>query len=288
MLLQVLPEGFALPPLPYLLIVLGAAGLAVLALVLADPSVTEVTVVAFAPWMVAGATLYALNQVGVVVDVLAPLFGSPTVYVTTFSLMGFLWGVASLVGRDPRFSTVVLLLGGIGLMSSVLGLALVVGLSRPPFRVLWPAIGFAVAVALTGVAWMVLGALRPRATSITGMAGLLAVFGHTLDGVSTAVGVDVLHFGEQTPLSAAIIEVGASLPTAPYLGTVWLFVLVKVALAMGVVVLMADYVEEAPREGFLLLAGVAAVGLGPGAHNLVLFSIAQTAEPSLLAPLLSR
>ncbi len=281
-MLQVLPEGFALPPLPYLLVVFAAAGLAVAALVAASPTVTEVTVVAFGPWMVAGAGLYALYQVGAVQGPLAPLFGSPTVYLSTFAVMGGLWGLASLLGRDPRFSTVVLLVGGIGLVSAVLGFALVIGLSSGSLRVLWPGIGLVVALALSWVGWMVLGAVRPRATSVTGMAGLLAVFGHTLDGVSTAVGVDVLGFGEQTPLSAAIIEVGAMLPTAPYIGTVWLFVLVKVALATGIVVLMADYVEEAPREGFLLLAGVAAVGLGPGAHNLVLFSIAPTAEPAAL------
>lgn len=285
MLTQVLPEGFALPPLPYLLLVLGAAGLAAAVLLAADPAVTEVTVVAFAPWMAAGAGLYALYQVGAVAGALAPLFGSPTVYVTTFALMGVLWGGVSLVGRDPRFATVVLLVGGVGLMCAVLGFALVVGLSRPPLRVLWPGIGLAAAVALAWVGWMVLGSIRPRATSATGMAGLLAVFGHALDGLSTAVGVDVLGFGEQTPLSAAIIEIGAALPTAPYLGAVWLFVLVKVALAAGIVVLLADYVEEAPREGFLLLGGVAAVGLGPGVHNLVLFSIAPTAgTAALLAP----
>lgn len=37
---------------------------------------------------------------------------------------------------------------------------------------------------------------------------------------------------------------------------------------------MADYVREEPTEGYLLLGLVAAVGLGPGVHNLVLFSIA--------------
>jgi uncharacterized membrane protein len=47
-----------------------------------------------------------------------------------------------------------------------------------------------------------------------------------------------------------------------------------VALATGVVLLLTDYVEEAPREGVLLLGLVAAVGLGPGAHNLVLFTVA--------------
>ena len=63
------------------------------------------------------------------------------------------------------------------------------------------------------------------------------------------------------------------MPTAEVLGTVWLFVLVKIALATVVVTFLAESVRERPREGYLLLALVAAVGLGPGAHNLLLFTV---------------
>jgi uncharacterized membrane protein len=44
-----------------------------------------------------------------------------------------------------------------------------------------------------------------------------------------------------------------------------------VVLSVAIVALLAEYVEEAPAEGHLLLAGLAAVGLGPGVHNLLLF-----------------
>jgi len=37
--------------------------------------------------------------------------------------------------------------------------------------------------------------------------------------------------------------------------------------------LLADSVREDPAEGRLLFVLVAAVGLGPGAHNLLLFTI---------------
>jgi len=67
------------------------------------------------------------------------------------------------------------------------------------------------------------------------------------------------------------MEFAAHLPTEPYLGVGWLFVLVKVALVAVVVVLLADYVREVPGEGYLLLGLVAAVGLGPGVHNVLLF-----------------
>ncbi|WP_020222266.1 DUF63 family protein, partial [Halarchaeum acidiphilum] len=104
--------------------------------------------------------------------------------------------------------------------------------------------------------------------------GALVIFGHALDAATTAVGVDALGFGEQTPLSRVIMQFAGSLPTAPVLGVGWLFIAVKLVLAVGIVLLLADYVREAPTEGYLLLAFIAAVGLGPGAHNLLLFTVA--------------
>ena len=103
---------------------------------------------------------------------------------------------------------------------------------------------------------------------------MLATFGHALDAVSTAVGVDVLGFGERSPLSQHIMDAAAALPTADAVGVGWLFVLVKLAVVAGVVALFAEYVEEDPAEGYLLLGFVAAVGLGPGVHNLFLFTVA--------------
>jgi len=145
--------------------------------------------------------------------------------------------------------------------------------TRRGLTVAWPAVGLVVAVVLAAVVWSGLRRLAPE-TRITGGVGALAVFGHTLDGVSTAVGIDVLGFGEQSPISRAILTFAADLPTAEIVGAGWLFILVKLALAAVVVVLLSEYVREEPAEGYLLLGAVAAVGLGPGAHNLLLFTIA--------------
>jgi len=119
----------------------------------------------------------------------------------------------------------------------------------------------------------VLRRLRPAATATTGAVGLLALFGHTVDGVSTAVGVDVLGFGERTPLSRLILHAAETLPTAKLIGVGWLFVIVKMIVAGGVVVLFREYVADEPAEGYALLGFVAAVGLGPGVHNLLLFTV---------------
>ena len=281
---QLLPSGFALPDPPYLLVVAGLLAVALLALALARPVVREGTVLALTPWMVVGAGLYALYQVDAIPDAVAPLFGSPIVYLTVFAVLGFVWGLSSLVG-GPEFAAMVVAVAGGGLLLAVVGIALVVGLTTTELHLLWPGIGVVVAVVLALLAWSLLARLAPDAKRITGWAGVLVVFAHTLDGVSTAVGVDKLGFGEQTPLSAAVISLGESLPTEPLLGAAWLFVLLKIALAMAVVALVAGYVEDEPTEGYLLLAAIAAVGLGPGAHNVVLFSISpvQPAAGSLAA-----
>jgi len=271
--LQILPSGFALPPLPYLIGLLLAV-VAVLALLRrVDPAVTPAVVAGFAPWMVAGAAGYALFQVGAVPLVVAPLFGSPAVYLSTFVLAGLVWAAVGAGGFPSdswalRSVPSLLLLSGSATAGAVVGAALVTADRLQP---LLPGVGLLVSLVLATLVWAALRRARPVVRA-AGPAGFVLVLGHVLDGVSTAVGVDLMGFGEQTPLSRLLIEVGAAL--APGLGGGWLFVLVKTALAAVVLVVLADYVEEDPRWGSILIGVVAAVGLGPGAHNVVLFVIA--------------
>jgi uncharacterized membrane protein len=263
----VLPTGFALPPLPYLAAV-AAAVLAVGAGLRRErPPVTSRTVLAFAPWMALGSALYVCFQLGVYPDSIAPLFGSPIVYASTAAVAGATWLAARRTGRPLRA------LAAVGGVLAVLPVAAALqhGYEAGSLNFPWPLAAVAAAVVLAGVTWVALREIRPADAAAVGWAGVLAVFGHALDATSTAVGVDVLGFGEQTPLSAAIMHFAAGLPTEPFLGVSWLFVLVKLALAGGVVALLADYVREVPGEGYLLLALVAAVGLGPGVHNVLLF-----------------
>ena len=270
--LQLLPSGFALPPLPYLLGLLIAVAAVAGLLHRLDPEVTPAVVTGFAPWMVAGGAGYALFQVGGVPAPLAPLFGSPAVYLSTFVLGGLVWAALCASGLPSdswslRSVPSLLLVSGAVVAVSVVGLALLTAARLQP---LLPGLGLALAVALALAVWVALRRVRPI-TRVAGAAGFVLVFGHVLDGVSTAVGTDLLGFGEQTPLSRLLIEAGATL--TPGLGGGWLFVLVKTALAAFVLVVLADYAAEDPRWGSLLLGVVAAVGLGPGAHNLVLFVV---------------
>lgn len=268
---MVLPEGFGLPPLPYLLaLAVGVLGVG-WGLRRERPAVTEDVVVAFAPWMIAGASMHVLFVLRALPASIAPLFGTPASYLTTFVVGGATWLVLAYRRIDVA--------GPLAAIGSLLALGIVTttlawGYARGTLQPLWSVIGLVVAAAIATVAWLALSRAAPDVTGTTGGVGALAIFGHVLDGVSTAVGIDVLGFAERTPLSQFVLDAASRLPTADAIGSGWLFVGVKLALAILVVWLFADYVREEPAEGYLLLAVVAAVGLGPGAHNLLLFAVA--------------
>ncbi|MFB6086477.1 MAG: DUF63 family protein [Halodesulfurarchaeum sp.] len=267
---MVLPAGTTLPPLPYLFGVLGGALAVALALYRRRIALRTRTVVAFAPWMVTGSALYVLYQLDAAPEPLAPLFGSPTVYLTTAVLAGSVWLVASRVDRTARWVAVT----GAVLALVPIGIATGEALAADTLSAGWSLFGLGVAGVLSAGVWWGFGRYRPEVTESIGAGGALAVFAHVLDGVSTSIGVDVLHFGEQTPLAAVLLDVGAGLPTAPVLGTGWVFLLVKTVIALGLVWLIAGLIRDDPGLGNGLLLLVTAVGLGPATHNLLLFAVA--------------
>lgn len=267
---MVLPEGTSVPPLPHLLVL--AAGVAVVGWGMRRdrPAVTEPVVLALAPWMVAGAALHVLYQAGTVPPDIAPFLGTPAVYVTTAVVAGSTWLAARRVG-DARSPVRPLAGVGVALALAAVVLALAAG---GVDRVAVPLAALAVGIGLGGGGWVALARLRPGAVATCGYVGLLVLVAHALDGVSTAAGVDLLGFGERSPASRAIMDAAAALPTAEVLGVGWLFVLVKLAVAAAVVVLFAEYVREEPSPGYALLGLIAAVGLGPGVHNVLLYAVA--------------
>ncbi|RLM49104.1 DUF63 domain-containing protein, partial [Halorubrum sp. Atlit-28R] len=71
--MAILPEGFALPPLPYLVVlVAGLVGVGV-GLVRTRPTVSSAHVLALVPWMVTGSVLHVLYVVGLLPPVVEPL-----------------------------------------------------------------------------------------------------------------------------------------------------------------------------------------------------------------------
>jgi uncharacterized membrane protein len=276
--MAILPEGFALPPLPYLVVLLAGAAAVAGAAARRRPTVDGLLVVAFTPWMVLGSASHVLYVAEALPDAVRPLAGTPSVYLTVGIVAAATWLALDGVVDGGDSDAVARPLAGVGtaLALAAVGAVLLVGTARGSLAPVAPGAGLVVALLVGGAAWAGLVRVYPPA-AVTLPVGALAVLGHALDAVSTAVGVDLLGFGERTPLSRIIIEFAAGLPTAPVLGTVWLFVVVKLAVACGVVALFADYVREEPAEANLLLGVVAAVGLGPGVHNLLLFTIVRPA-----------
>lgn len=274
---MVLPAGFEIPALSVLAVTLLAAAGVGYWLYRAGVPVTDHTILAFAPWMAVGSASYVCYQLGVWPPVVAPFFSSPLVYVTTFAVAGAVWLLARRTDDQYR----VLAGGGFVALSLPVALALSYGSSAGSITVAWPLVGVVAGIVLAAITWLALRRVRPSVTETTAGVGALAVFGHALDATSTSVGVDVLGFGEQTPLSAAVMHAAALMQEAVFgsvpLGVGWLFVVVKLLVAAAVVTLLADLVREDPVEGRLLLGFVAAVGLGPGVHNVLLFVVASPA-----------
>jgi uncharacterized membrane protein len=273
---MVLPSGLVVPGLEYVL------GLAVLTLVVVvllvgmDPSVTNGLVVAFGPWMVIGGGLHAFYQIGTYSPTVAPLFSAPAVYVTAFDVLCVVWILAQFLSRVWDAPHVVSrYVGGVGTGVLVVLVGALFYQSIPfggPYFV-WPATIVLVSGMVAVVTYFLLGVWLTDAVSKVGLAGGLVVIAHALDGISTAIGVDVLGTGERSPLPRAIMEFAGTLPTADVIGVGWLFVLVKLVVAVGLLVYIADWVEDDPTAGRLALAFTAALGLGPAANNLFLFVI---------------
>ncbi|MDS0473625.1 DUF63 family protein [Natrinema sp. 1APR25-10V2] len=272
---MVLPEGFVVPPWYLLVPVVVVLGSVIALLWAIEPPVTDRTVIAFAPWMMFGASLHVLYKLDAFPAGIEPLFSSPLVYGVTAIIAGTVWiiGVFLHIGglqpTIPRFVGI----AGTAFFTVFAMFAIFRSVQTGTFEPFWPVIAVVVAGIVTAIAWVALSLWFTDVAATTGATGALVVFGHTLDGVTTAVGYDVLGASESVPLSLVLLEAGEALPTAEYIGSGWLFVLVKVALALVILGLFREYVDERPQQARTILALVAAVGLGPATHNTLLFIV---------------
>ncbi|MFC4543983.1 DUF63 family protein [Halosolutus amylolyticus] len=272
---MVLPEGFALPPWYFLVPLLVVLGGVVTLLWTVDPPVTDLTVLAFAPWMMFGSTLHVLYQIDAYPDGIAVLFTTPSVYLVTATLAGGIWLLGSFLYAAGLQRSIARFVGvtGTAFFVAFATFAVVSRWGEGVLDPFWPVIAVVVTGIVTAIAWLALSLWFTEVAAVTSITGALVVFSHTLDGVSTAIGYDVLGTAETVPLSRLLLEAGGSLPTAAYIGSGWLFVLVKVVLSLLILGLFKEYVQETPRQGRTILGLIAAVGLGPGVHNLLLFTL---------------
>lgn len=227
-----------------------------------DSELAVAAVFAWTPWVgtAAAASVYADGGQGTV-------FGmEPTgISVVILALTAVAW-VALTAEFDLDRATRLFVGGGAGVLFVLVGYG---AATATPAVLGWLALATLLAGVFAAIAWRRLAdtTLPTSAQSL----GTFVVFAQALDGTTTAVGIDVLGYGEQSPLSAAILTAAAEWPLATHLGAGWVFVTIKVLLAFAfVTVLLGD---RAPSWRSAALLGLTAfVGLGPAVHNVVLFT----------------
>ncbi len=275
-------EGFVVPGLLYTATLVVSAVAVALVLLAVRPPVTQRTVVATLPWMVGGSLLHVLYQLHLALDetflpdLVAPALSAPSVYLTTFTLLGVVWTGATIVVPGPdRYGRVARTLGVAGGVLAV-ALAVVAVLKAREQFALQPALpvfGLVATLVVTVVSYVAIGLWRARVVDQARYVGAVVLFAHVFDGITTAIGIEALGAEERSTVPRRVMEFAADLPTASTLGEAWLFVVLKLVVASAVVVLFADYLREEPTEGNLFLAVIAAVGLGPGTQNFFLFAL---------------
>tara|TARA_B000000460_G_C21474946_1_gene374334 strand:+ start:53 stop:874 length:822 start_codon:yes stop_codon:yes gene_type:complete len=272
-MLEILPSDFGIPSMPHLIMILIFAGIIAIVLWKCEIRIDENIIVSLIPWMAFGAGLRVIGVVGLEeyngLENISFLFGNPTVYITTFILTGCVWAVVLLLNKDQIAERVLLVSGLIGFSATMVMLSKS-GWTHP----IWAVVGLIAALVISILVWEGIKRKNTEVPKVLGSTGLLVILGQTLDGISTAIGIDILNFSEQTPISQIILDIGAALPIVNVMGAGWFFVCVKIGLAIALVFLFVDYVKEKPLYARILLIVMIAIGIGPGMHNLILYSVA--------------
>ncbi len=237
-----------------------------------EPAISEDVILSFVPWMVVGASLYVLYKMNVFPEIISPFFGSVTVYITTFIFAGIIWGITTATSHpDSAVSRVVHISGSIiGLI--IIGTIFFIS-NFTNFR--WSFVGFILSLILTAIIWGIIHIFRLfiNINIKTGKIELFVLFSHILDSISTAIGIDILGFKEQMFLSQIIMnETNLSLISI-IPGKAWIFILIKIVLVIFILYIFTDYKTDNLNKRYILLGFIAALGFGPGTHNLILYSI---------------
>jgi uncharacterized membrane protein len=137
-----------------------------------------------------------------------------------------------------------------------------------------------IATISAAITWKVATEYEPTIRQGTGVAGIIIIWGHAIDGVANMIGLNWMpaltgtsNLVPKHVVNALIVDwTGRLLPASivSVTGDAWPFLLVKLAAATFVVwVFNGEMFEESPRYTLMLLITVLAVGLGPGTRDML-------------------
>ncbi len=247
----------------------------------------------------------ALDRAGELSGVVAPLsypwntpLISPLIYFTVFFLTLAALLISLRLARHGVVRDYERALAAIGTGLLVLTVGYLFGLTLTTDYVTFhPVISVVVLIGATAVTWLVWTGIEEFAPGInrgTGTLGLVVIWAHMVDAVANVVGIDWgaelgLPYGDlrpKHPVNEAMIGVGEwfsivvgdilgavgieGIDIAHYVGTVWPFLLLKIAAVVVILSLFDERVmEESPRYAVVFLLTVIAVGLGPGTRDML-------------------
>ncbi|ESP89109.1 membrane protein [Candidatus Halobonum tyrrellensis G22] len=221
---------------------------------------------------------------------------SPVIYFTVFAV-----ALAAVVGcvrlaRNGRFDGFYRPLLVVGVALNVVTVGYLFALSLTPGTPVdfYPQVlvaTLALTAAATAATWYATKRWAAWVHEGTGIAGLVVICAHALDGAANVVGLNWMaalvgdaglapappgvggNLVPKHPVNAAIVDFSQSVfppVLLSTLGDAWPFLLVKLVAATAVVAIFErEMFEESPRYAVLLLIAVTAVGMGPGTRDML-------------------
>lgn len=276
-----LPSPAQLPAALTLSQALLAITLAVIILVLYtyQPRVTQQAVLASIPWLLVGATLPLIQTYATYPRLVAAIFRQPWSYLFAIAIPGIMWLMLfdlSVGTRAEDHYPAYLGMTGIGTSFALVTFLI---LAAPATDITRLAVGVLVPlVALLGAIVIVFsfGFWHPDLVAYADRAAGFVVFGSLIHGTATIINVTATGQASHTWLSTAVFDLvtrhslGAALGLLPLTTWAWLFLWIKIAIALIVVTKLGDFVNEAPTAVYSLAGIFGAITLAPGLSGLLI------------------
>ncbi|WP_277553059.1 DUF63 family protein [Halobaculum limi] len=198
---------------------------------------------------------------------------SPIIYFTVFAITLAAVVVAVVADREGVIDGIERPMLWVGIALNVVTVGFLAALAAAPDNpvVFYPQVITVILVGTliaTAATWYVTRAAAPWVHSGTGLAGIVVIGAHALDGVANVIGLDYMvalgagpNLVPKHPVNQFIVDTA---------GAAWPFLVVKLVAAVFVLAIFDDTLfEDSPRYAVLLLIAVTAVGMGPGTRDML-------------------